>query len=74
MQLFVGKYDFKNFARILKSDNIDTRRHVNRIETIVQNNVIMCKIKGLSFLWHQVRKMIGAATDVTQGRKKIYTT
>ena len=71
MQLFVGKHDFRNFARILESDNIDTRRSVNSIETSMQNNVIMCKIKGLSFLWHQVRKMIGAATDVTQGRKEL---
>ncbi len=71
MQLFVGKHDFRNFARILESDTIDTRRCINRIETIVQNNVIMCKIKGLSFLWHQIRKMIGAAIDVTQGRKKL---
>tara|TARA_B100001250_G_scaffold128466_1_gene109360 strand:- start:59 stop:829 length:771 start_codon:yes stop_codon:yes gene_type:complete len=71
MQLFVGKHDFRNFARILESDTIDTRRCINNIETIVQNNVIMCKIKGLSFLWHQVRKMIGAAIDVIQGRKKL---
>ena len=71
MQIFVGKHDFKNFARILETDTIDTRRRVDRIETIVQNEVIICKIKGLSFLWHQVRKMIGAASDVAQGRKKL---
>tara|TARA_B100000945_G_scaffold45810_1_gene31528 strand:- start:2360 stop:3130 length:771 start_codon:yes stop_codon:yes gene_type:complete len=71
MQLFVGKHNFRNFARILESDTIDTRRKVNKIENIVQKNVIICKIKGLSFLWHQVRKMIGAATDVTQGRRKL---
>ena len=71
MQLFVGKHDFKNFARVLETDTIDTRRCVDEIENIVQNDVIICKIKGLSFLWHQVRKMIGAASDVTQGRKKL---
>ena len=31
----------------------------------------MCEIRGLSFLWHQVRKMIGAASDVTNGRKNL---
>tara|TARA_Y100001958_G_C21090077_1_gene443464 strand:- start:36 stop:806 length:771 start_codon:yes stop_codon:yes gene_type:complete len=71
MQLFVGKHDFRNFARILDTDNIDTRRTIKRIDITSRGKVIMCEIRGLSFLWHQVRKMIGAATDVTSGRKNL---
>ena len=71
MQLFVGKHDFKNFARILDTDIVDTRRTVKRIDVTSKGKVIMCEIRGLSFLWHQVRKMIGAASDVTNGRKNL---
>ena len=71
MQLFVGKHDFRNFARILDTDIVDTRRTVKRIDVTSKGKVIMCEIRGLSFLWHQVRKMIGAASDVTNGRKNL---
>ena len=71
MQLFVGKHDFRNFARVLDTDNVDTRRTVKKINVTSRGKVIMCEIKGTSFLWHQVRKMIGAASDVTYGRKEI---
>ena len=69
MQLFVGKHDFTNFARVLDADIVDTRRTVKEINVTSRGKVIMCEIKGISFLWHQVRKMIGAASDVTYGRK-----
>ena len=71
MQLFVGKHDFKNFARILDTDVVDTRRTVKQIDVTSNGKIIMCKIRGVSFLWHQVRKMIGAASDVTNGRKTL---
>tara|TARA_B100000941_G_scaffold1673_1_gene1022 strand:+ start:70 stop:843 length:774 start_codon:yes stop_codon:yes gene_type:complete len=71
MQHFVGKHDFRNFARVLDDDIIDTRRTVKQINVISKGKIIMCEIRGLSFLWHQVRKMIGAACDVTNGRKKL---
>ncbi len=71
IQLFVGKHDFKNFARILEKDSVDTRRKINSIDIISKGNILICEIKGISFLWHQVRKMIGAATDVTHGRREI---
>ena len=50
MQLFVGKHDFKNFARILDTDIVDTRRTVKRIDVTSKGEVIMCEIRGLSFL------------------------
>ena len=71
MQLFIGKHDFKNYARILESDIVDTRRTINKIKVTTKGNVLVCEIIGLSFLWHQVRKMIGAATDVTNGRREL---
>lgn len=71
MQLFVGKHDFTNFARVLDADIVDTRRTVKEINVTSRGKVIMCEIKGISFLWHQVRKMIGAASDVTYGRKEL---
>ena len=71
MQLFVGKHDFRNFARILETDIVDTRRTVQNIDVTPKGEVLVCEIRGLSFLWHQVRKMIGAASDVTSGRKNL---
>ena len=71
MQLFVGKHDFRNFARILDTDVVDTRRTVKQIDVTSKGKVIICEIRGISFLWHQVRKMIGAASDVTNGRKTL---
>ena len=50
---------------------MDTRRKINSIDIISKGNILICEIKGISFLWHQVRKMIGAATDVTHGRREI---
>ena len=57
MQLFVGKHDFRNFARILDTDVVDTRRTVKQID-VTSRESVMCEIRGISFLWHQVRKMI----------------
>ena len=71
MQLFVGKHDFKNFARILEADIVDSRRTIDKIKVSAKDSVLICEITGLSFLWHQIRKMIGAAIDVTNGRKKL---
>ncbi len=71
IQLFIGKHDFRNFARILETDNVDTRRTVNEINISTKEDAIICEIRGLSFLWHQVRKMIGAALDVTNKRKEL---
>lgn len=71
MQLFVGKHDFRNFARILDTDIVDTRRTVEQIDVTSKGEVVICQIRGISFLWHQVRKMIGAASDVTNGRKDL---
>ena len=71
MQLFIGKHDFKNFARILESDIVDSRRTIDKIKVTSKDSVLICEITGLSFLWHQIRKMIGAATDVTNGRKEL---
>ena len=49
MQLFVGKHDFKNYARILESDIVDTRRTINKIKVTTKGNVLVCEIIGLSF-------------------------
>ena len=69
MQLFVGKNDFKQFAKLSENDDTETKRKIKKIKTTLKDDIITCNIIGKSFLWHQIRKMIGAAIDVAQGRK-----
>jgi len=69
MQLFVGKFDFKHFAKLYENEVTDTKRTIKNIEIKLKDDIIICNIVGKSFLWHQIRKMIGAAMDVAQGRK-----
>jgi len=69
MQLFVGKMDFKYFTKLSENDINDTKRTITNIKTILKDDIIICDIIGKSFLWHQIRKMIGAAIDVAHGRK-----
>ena len=69
MQLFVGEFDFEHFAKLYENDVTNTKRTIKKIETTLKDDIIICNIIGKSFLWHQIRKMIGAAIDVAQGRK-----
>jgi tRNA pseudouridine38-40 synthase len=56
--LFIGKHDFRNFARIESNKN-----PVRTIENIIiskQNNFIFLDFHSENFLWHQIRRIVSA--------------
>ena len=69
IQLFVGKLDFRYFAKLSDSDETNTIRTIANIKTYLKDDIIICDIYGKSFLWQQIRKIVGASVDVAQGRK-----
>lgn len=65
MQTFVGRHDFSAFARL--------EPHRAPLRTVLEANVwrsspgmLVVQVKGASFLWQQMRRMLGAALAVSR--------
>lgn len=57
-ELFVGIHDFSNFARI--EGNKNPIRKIDKVRVLPSGNVIVVEIKGESFLWEMVRRIVTA--------------
>lgn len=65
MHLFRGKHDFSCFAKM--EAGRDPRRTVDGVEIRqTPHGMLLVEVVGRSFLWNQVRRMIGAARAVAQ--------
>jgi len=62
--LFVGEHDFKTFCR--KSER-STVREVDSIQLKKGKNFIYFDVKGQSFLWNMVRRIVSAIVGYAQG-------
>jgi len=62
--LFVGEHDFKNFCR--RSERSTVRR-MDSIKVSRKRNFIYLDIKGESFLWNMVRRMVSALVKYANG-------
>jgi len=74
MKLFEGVHDFSNFARV-EEGRSPVRRVMEISGGIVEgsipgNEVAYIDVIGESFLWNQIRRMLGAAVSVSAGRSK----
>jgi tRNA pseudouridine38-40 synthase len=72
MNCFVGEHDFRSFCKC-EDDEEDCRTTVRRIDSIVMKKVerfgaLRIEIKSKGFLRYQIRRMIGAALDVSRKR------
>lgn len=55
---YVGLHDFRNFCKLDVVNTTNYKRRVISISLQLQGSVVEVTIRGLSFLWHQVRCMV----------------
>ncbi len=69
LNLLTGKHDFLNFA---KKDPKKEKKTIKDIRTAdifeLNNNTYQIRISSKSFLWQQVRRIIGHLIDVSSGK------
>ncbi len=63
-KVFVGTYDFRNFTKRSERNPIRT---VDHLEVRDNNDTISFDVKGESFLWNMVRKIITVLINVGRG-------
>ena len=64
LKLFEGTHDFSNFSR---PEGKDATRTVDRIRSRRSGPFITVDFFARSFLWNQVRRLMGAALAVSRG-------
>lgn len=62
---FEGTHDFTNFGRV--EEHVDPVRDVRRLAVAEHGPFLRVEIEAPSFLWNQVRRMVGAALAVDRG-------
>ncbi len=62
-RVFVGEYDFRSFSK----DRGDTQRIIDSVAVQQEGDFTIIDIKGHSFLWQMVRKMVSAMEQVEHG-------
>ena len=67
-KLFLGVHDFLSFAGRLAPNNVNTMREIKHISHIKNENSIEFRIIGKSFLYQQVRRMIGSFLLLMKGK------
>ena len=71
IKIFEGKHNFEKFAKKDKRNNPNPEIEIFNISIKKIDNGIACDIEGRSFLWHQIRTMIGSASDVCRGARTV---
>ena len=61
---FVGTHNFTNFAKLEGNDPV---RIINSIEVSSIEGGIFIDVKAQSFLWHMIRRIVGAILGVEKG-------
>lgn len=62
---FVGTHDFSKYARIDKRDPVRT---IHLLDVSADDELITIRIRGDSFLWNQVRRIVWALDQVGKGK------
>jgi tRNA pseudouridine38-40 synthase len=68
LQLFKGTKNFHNYTKHLKATDSQSKRYMIELETVLETvgdvKVIIIKLYGQSFLYHQIRKMVGSIIQI----------
>ncbi|CAN4122161.1 unnamed protein product [Withania somnifera] len=70
---FLGEHDFRNFCKMDAGNVHNYRRHIITFEILPFNDsykadqLMIMKIKGSAFLWHQIRCMVAILFLIGQG-------
>jgi len=64
----LGVHDFKAFASALEDPGASTVRELMAFDVIRDGSSVTCELTANAFLPHQVRRMVGALTDVGRGK------
>lgn len=72
LSAYSGTRNFHNFTIRKKPTEANAKRYIHSVEVgdpFVRENIewVLIKIKGQSFMMHQIRKMIGLAMSITRG-------
>ncbi|XP_050725239.1 pseudouridylate synthase 1 homolog [Eriocheir sinensis] len=72
LKLYLGTHNFHNFTARKKAQDASAYRYIMEIdcgEPFERNGLqwVLIKIKGQSFMLHQIRKMVGLAMAITRG-------
>jgi tRNA pseudouridine38/39 synthase len=66
-QRFIGLHDFRNFCKLDVVSTTNFKRRVISIDMEAQGGVLETTIRGMSFLWHQVRCMMAILMLIGKG-------
>jgi len=69
LQYLQGTHDFKFYAKEDLKNPIKTIRTLKKIEIVSHGaNTFQIRVEARSFLWHQVRRIVGHLIDISEGR------
>lgn len=68
MKSFIGEHNFRNFS---KRNEKNPNRKILDVQLDVEENVLIFKVVGESFLWNMVRKMVTSLMWVGQGKLEL---
>ncbi len=66
-QLFSGFHDFASFADKRGGKETSTLVHIELVELLEENGLIVFRIVGSHFLWKMVRRIVGVLVEVGRG-------
>lgn len=68
MKSFIGEHNFRNFS---KRNEKNPNRKILDVQLDVEENILIFKVVGESFLWNMVRKMVTSLMWVGQGKLEL---
>lgn len=68
-ELFLGIWDFSRFSAAPENLEVSTVREIFESEVTRDGNVVTFKVRGSSFLQHQVRRMTGILVEIGKGKR-----
>jgi tRNA pseudouridine38-40 synthase len=75
VNMFSGTHDFRNFAKVERNNEKNTVKTIESINLSKLNgNVVRIIISSRSFLWQQIRRMMGHIIDVATNNLSIKST
>ncbi|MFX0123738.1 MAG: hypothetical protein ACFFAE_08880 [Candidatus Hodarchaeota archaeon] len=72
IEMFVGRHNFHNFAKKDPTKEINTIKDINSANIlIVDDYTYQIRLSSKSFLWQQIRRIIGHLIEVSTGQRDL---